>query len=142
MQVQRKRLGVVVHVAAVPCSCVVVLPPVPLVRFVLVLQMQHLRGIHMYMEEASRLQTTRSARNEGAGVGKGGGCQMAWIDLALPPSPCLYRRPNELPSWRPISNPKPCLIRVQSKLGFQPLKRATLCVHAHIDMALIPLFGQ
>ena len=136
MQVQRKRLGVVVHVAAVPCSCVVVLPPVPLVRFILVLQMQHLRGIHTYKEEASRL------RNKGAGVGKGGGCQMAWINLALPTSPCLYRCPNELPSWRPISNPKPCLIRVQSELGFQPLKRATLWVHAHIDMARVLLLGH
>jgi hypothetical protein len=39
----------------------------------------------------------------------------------------------ELPSWRPISNPKPCLIWVQPESGFQPLKRVTLWVHAHID---------
>ena len=107
MQVQRKRLNVVERVVAVPYSCEVVCSFVPFMRFVLVLQMQHLRGIHTYREEASRLRTARSARNEGVGVGKGGGCQMAWMDLALPPSPCLYRRPNELPSWRPISNPKP-----------------------------------
>ena len=50
--------------------------------------------------------------------------------------------PNKLPSWRPISNPKPCLIRIQSELGFQPLKRATLWVHAHIDMARVLLLGH
>ena len=93
-QVQRKQLGVVVHVAAVPCSCMVVLPPVPLVRFILVLQMQHLRGIHTYMEEALRLRTARSARSNRCGHRMGGGdCQKAWIDLPRCPTPHIYRRP-------------------------------------------------
>jgi hypothetical protein len=50
--------------------------------------------------------------------------------------------PNELPYLRPNSNPKPCLIRIQSELGFQPLKCATLWVHAHIDTARVLLLGQ
>ena len=54
-QVQRKRLDVVERVVAVSCSCKVVRPSVPFVRFVLVLQMQHLRGIYTYREEALRL---------------------------------------------------------------------------------------
>jgi hypothetical protein len=39
----------------VPCSCEVVRLFVPFVRFVLVLQRQHLQGIHTYMEEALHL---------------------------------------------------------------------------------------
>jgi hypothetical protein len=97
----------------------------------------------MYKEEALRLQTARSTRSSRREHGMGGdGCQMAWLDLALLPTPCLYRRPNELPSWRSISNPNLCLIWVQPELGFQPLKRATLWVHAHIDMARVLLLGH
>lgn len=59
------RIDVDVRVAAVPCSCEVVRPSALLVRFVLVLQMQHLQGIHTYREEASRLRTARSARSNG-----------------------------------------------------------------------------
>ena len=140
---QRKRLDVVKRVVAIPCSCEVVRPSVPFVRFVLVLQMQHLRGIHTYREEASRLWTARSARSSRHGCRMGsGGCQKAWIDLPCCPPHIFIGVPNELPSWRPISNPKPCLIRIQSELGFQPLKHATLWVHAHIDMARVLLLGH
>jgi hypothetical protein len=38
-----------------------------LVRFVLVLQMQHLRGIHTYMEEAPRTELLGSRRRLGEG---------------------------------------------------------------------------
>ena len=76
MQVQRKRLNVVERIVAVPCSCEVVCPFVPFVWFVLVLQMQHLRGIHTYREEALRLRTARSARSSRRGRRMGGGgCQ-------------------------------------------------------------------
>ena len=77
-QVQWKRLDVVVRVVAVPCSCKLIRPSVPFVRFVLVLQMQHLRGIHTYREEALRLQTARSARSSRRGRRMGGiNCQKA-----------------------------------------------------------------
>jgi hypothetical protein len=41
-----------------------------------------------------------------------------------------------------LENPKPSQIRVQPELGFQPLKRATLWVHAHVDMARVLLLGH
>ena len=73
-QVQRKRLDVVVRVVAVPCSCKVVLMSIPFVRFVLVLQMLHLQGIHTYREEASCLRTARYMRSSkhGCRMGSGG----------------------------------------------------------------------
>ena len=75
-QVERKGLNVVVRVIAVPCSCKVVRTSIPFVQFILVLQMQQLRGIHMYREEASRLWTARSARSSRHGHRMGGrGCQ-------------------------------------------------------------------
>ena len=77
-QVQRKQLDVVKRVVAVPCSCEVVRPSIPFMRFVLVLQMQHLRGIHTYRKEAFRLRTARSARSSRRGRRMGGGgCQKA-----------------------------------------------------------------
>ena len=79
-QMQRKRLDVVERVVAVLCSCEVVRPSIPLVWFILVLQMQHLRGIHTYKEKVLRLRTARSARSSRRRHGMGGGgCQKAWI---------------------------------------------------------------
>ena len=57
--------------------------------------------------------------------------------------PLLYRRPpisTELEAQ--LENPKPYLIWVQLELGFEPLKRATLWVHVHIDMARVLLLAQ
>ena len=140
---QRKRLDVVKRVIAVPCSCEVIRSSVPFVWFILVLQMQHLRGIHTYREEALHLRTARSTRSSRCGRKMGdGGCQKVWIDLPCCPPHIFIGVPNELPSWRPISNPKPCLTQIQSELGFQPLKRATLWAHAHIDMARVLLLGH
>ena len=67
VQVQQKRLDVVEHVVAVPCSCEVVRLSIPFVRFVLMLQMQHLRGIHTYREEVLRLRTAKSMRSSRCG---------------------------------------------------------------------------
>ena len=97
---------------------------------------------HTYEVEAMRLRTARSARSEGESVEGDDGCQRLGLGLAAP-LPSTYIGVSHVPSsWRPIRNPKPCLIRVQPELGFQPLKRATLWVHAHIDMGRILLFAQ
>ena len=62
------------------------------------------------------------------------------VDCPLPcaPTPAAYIGvSNGLLILRPIRTPKPDLTRIQSELGFQPLKRATLQVHVHIDMARV-----
>ena len=97
---------------------------------------------HTYGEEAMRLRTARSARSEGASVEGDGGCQKAWIKSGRAPPSTYIGVPNVLPSWRPISNPKPCLIRVQPKLVFQSLKRTTLWVHVYIDMDRVLILVQ
>ena len=89
---------------------------------------------------ASRLLGLRDAMSDG--VGRRQLAEKHGIDLTPSPTLHLYRHPNELPSWMPLRNPKPCLTRVQLELGFQPLKRATLWVHAHIDVAQVLLLGH
>jgi hypothetical protein len=51
----------------VELSCVVADVLHVLARFILVLQMQYLRGIHMYREEASRTELLGSRRRLGEG---------------------------------------------------------------------------
>jgi hypothetical protein len=91
-----------------------------------VLQMQHLQGIHMYMEEASRAGLLGSRAQRGKGVG----CTttVRWMGLTLRRTPTIYYIgiPNRPLGLRPISSPKPNPILIQSELGFQPLKCATL----------------
>jgi hypothetical protein len=61
-----KKKSITICSSSVQGRCMLVLHDNPLVRFVLVLQMQHLRGIPHVREEASRLRTARSARNDKA----------------------------------------------------------------------------
>jgi len=138
-----RRLDVVEHVVAVPCSCVVVqqvLPPL---------------AVRPRAPDAAppRCPTRTGKKRCASGLlGPRGAKARAWRATAAAkrrgsgqaaPLPSTYIGvPNVLPSWRPISNPKPCLIRVQPELGFQPLKRATLWVHVHIDMGRVLLLAQ
>jgi hypothetical protein len=83
-------------------SAVQLLTSVLLMWFVFVLQMQHLRGIHTYREEALCLRTARSTRNNKRGRGMGGGCQK-WRDHPSPVThPSYIGVPNELPNWRSL----------------------------------------
>jgi hypothetical protein len=75
-----------------------------LARFILVLHMQHLRGIHTYREEASRSELLGSRRR----LGEGEGLLVYWwrirVTLTTPLSLIIY-----VFWWvsnRPISNPK------------------------------------
>jgi hypothetical protein len=53
--------------------------------------------------------------------------------------PSLYKRYRGLLISKPMSNSKPTLIRILSKLGFLFLKYVTLYVHIHIDMPRVLL---
>ena len=61
------------------------------------------------------------------------------LTLSHAPTPHYIGVPNGLLIPRPISTPKPGLIRILSESGFQRLKCATLQVHAHIDVAQVLL---
>ena len=138
-QVQRKRLGVVMCVVAVQCSCVVVhhANPSPTVHPCAPDAAPPRYPTHAGKKRcASGLLGPLGAK--GASMGErrrlpdGVG-----LNLAVP-LPLLYRRIV----GGSISNPKPCLTRVQPELGFQPLKLATLWVHVHIDMGQVLLLAQ
>jgi len=117
---QRKRLGVVVRVVAVPCSCVVIhhtnlsstgrpcALDAALSRYPTRVGKKHC---------ASRLLGPRGAKgtsmDERRQLPNGVGLTLA------APLPLLYRRPPISPeTGGPIRNRKPCLIRVQPELGF------------------------
>ena len=105
--------------------------------------MQHLRGIPHVWEEALRLWTARSVRSNKRGHGwEAASAKWRVLTLAAP-YPLFYRRHLINPEMKPrLENPNPCLIWIQSKLGFQPLKCMTLWVYIHIDMSQVLLLAQ
>ena len=116
---QRKRLGEKRVEVAVPCSCQRPSGSRPLVRLVLVLQMQHHRGIHTYREEASRFELLdpRGATKTRE-WGSASAANRRGLISSLPPTPAYIGVPNGLSIPRSIRTLKPDLTGIQSELGF------------------------